>query len=372
MTEVQEGMLENVDAPMGTPDPATTVGSPHGGEDAESTKEVGENAGQPPKRELAESSVPEEDSVPTKKLKEDLSERIPALLAKVEEGFSLTGEALQSVKQHLELHPQVATDLQNLASEYHQDRTSAKYSLAQIQSLIEKMSNLDWQVSGPKNEQHTALKSVCTKILTQVSGMHTCLKQVAQELKTANEEAKGSNQAVIDSLNQGLNAMAQSLTGVNRFDPPAPPSAPPAAPLAASTMGQPMTAMYGTPGYSSGYPMPSAPVTPAMPPGSNMTSAPTTPAMPPGPSMPSGPPVGMGTPSGSMGSAPMAEQPTRPLVLTVKDEAGQARRAAVSPTRHTPGSQLPGAYLNEFGLGCVSHGGFFHRRLPDAFLPKGI
>ena len=88
--------------------------------------------------------------------------------------------------------------------------------------------------------------------------------------------------------------------------------------------------------------------------------------------MPSGPPVGMGTPSGSMGSAPMAEQPTRPLVLTVKDEAGNARRAAVSPTRHAPGSQLPGAYLNEFGLGCVSHGGFFHRRLSDVFLPKGI
>jgi hypothetical protein len=66
VTEVQEGMLENVDAPMGTPVPATTVGSPHGGEDTESTKAVEENAGQPPKRELPESSVPEEDSVPTK------------------------------------------------------------------------------------------------------------------------------------------------------------------------------------------------------------------------------------------------------------------------------------------------------------------
>ena len=179
MTDVQEGTLENVDAPMGTPVPAAVVSSPHRGEDAESTKEVGEEAGQPPKREFTESSVPEVDSVPTKKLKEDLSERIPALLVKVEEGFSLTGEALQSVKQHLELHRQVAMDLQNLASEYHQDRTSSKYSLAQIQSLIEKMSNLDWQVSGPKNEQHTSLKSVCSKILTQVSGMHTSLKQVA-------------------------------------------------------------------------------------------------------------------------------------------------------------------------------------------------
>ncbi|CAL1161716.1 unnamed protein product [Cladocopium goreaui] len=148
VTDVQEGTLENVDAPMGTPVPAAVVSSPHGGEDTESTKEVGEEAGQPPKREFTESSVPEVDSVPTKKLKEDLSERIPALLVKVEEGFSLTGEARQSVKQHLELHRQVAMDLQNLASEYHQDRTSSKYSLAQIQSLIEKMS------------MHTSLKQV--------------------------------------------------------------------------------------------------------------------------------------------------------------------------------------------------------------------
>ena len=70
VTEVQEGALETVDAPMGTPILAAVVSSPHGGEDTESTKEVGEEAGQPPKREFPESSVPKEDSVPTKKLKE--------------------------------------------------------------------------------------------------------------------------------------------------------------------------------------------------------------------------------------------------------------------------------------------------------------
>ena len=64
------------------------------------------------------------------------------------------------------------------------------------------------------------------------------------------------------------------------------------------------------------------------------------------------------------------EQPPRPLVLMVADESGAPRRAAVSPTRHLPGSKLSGTYLNEFGLGCIHHAGGFHRRLPDGFLPK--
>ena len=64
------------------------------------------------------------------------------------------------------------------------------------------------------------------------------------------------------------------------------------------------------------------------------------------------------------------EQPPRPLVLMVADESGAPRRAAVSPTRHLPGSKLSGTYLNEFGLGCIHHAGGFHRRLPDVFLPK--
>ena len=61
----------------------------------------------------------------------------------------------------------------------------------------------------------------------------------------------------------------------------------------------------------------------------------------------------------------VGDQPPQPLVLMVADETGVQRRAAVSPTRHPPGSKLSGAYLNEFGLGCIAHGGGFHRRLPD-------
>ena len=190
-----------------------------------------------------------------------------------------------------------------------------------------------------------------------------------EALKSIHTELSEGNEKLIKAINDGFSTLAAAFTATSLpgnelagsgFPPAHPPAPPPVAPPVAPSV----TSMYGMPVYASSYAAapPSAPVTPAMPPGSNMTGAPTTPAMPPGPSMA----------SGSMGSAPMAEQPTRPLVLTVKDEAGQARRAAVSPTRHAPGSQLPGAYLNEFGLGCVSHAGGFHRRLPDVFLPKGV
>ena len=37
---------------------------------------------------------------------------------------------------------------------------------------------------------------------------------------------------------------------------------------------------------------------------------------------------------------------------------------------HPAGTKLSGAYLNEFGPGCIAYGGGFHRRLPDLFLPK--
>jgi hypothetical protein len=345
VAEIQEGTLETVDAPTGTPIPAAAMSSPHGGEDTESTKEVAEEEGQPSKRELPESSVPAEDSVPTKRLQDDLSEKIPALLAKVEEGFSLTGQALKSVQLHVELHKQVAMDLQNLASEYHQDRTSSKYSLAQIQSLIEKMTNLDWQVSGPKNEQNTSLKSVCSKILTQVSGMNTSLKQLAQELKTSNEEVKTSNQAVIDTLNQGLNAMAQALTGVNQSDPPmkgsqftpSVPAPPGVTPLTPATAG-------GVPAVPEGAPVPMGSVPAYGQPGYAATN--------PG-----------------VGSSATGPQPRQALRILVKDEGGRTVPIPVSPIPNPPGARLDPNYMGEFGMGFVQVRGNFHRKLPMHFLP---
>ena len=63
--------------------------------------------------------------------------------------------------------------LTNLASEYHVRRTSSKYSVAHIQALMDKMRNLEWQVSGPKSEQNLSLQSVSNKFLTQVTGINS-------------------------------------------------------------------------------------------------------------------------------------------------------------------------------------------------------
>lgn len=76
VAEIQEGTLETVDALTGTPIPAAAVSFPHGGEDTESTKEVAEEEGQPPKRDLPESSVPAEASEPAKRLKLELRGRV--------------------------------------------------------------------------------------------------------------------------------------------------------------------------------------------------------------------------------------------------------------------------------------------------------
>lgn len=127
--------------------------------------------------------------------------------------------------------------LTNLASEYHVGRTSSKYSLAQIQALIDKMSNLEWQVSGPKSEQNLSLKSVSNKVLTQVTNINSNLKLLQQELKS-------SNDGLADALNKGLNAMATALTGLTG------PQAPPEMPTAKGVVGSAGHApKYGQPGY---------------------------------------------------------------------------------------------------------------------------
>ena len=99
---------------------------------------------------------------------------------------------------------------------------------------------------------------------------------------------------------------------------------------------------YGLPGYAAAPPMP-APLTPRMPSGSAGTTN---------------------------QAVPEASEARAPLVLIAADEAGNRKRIAVSPTRHQNTQHLNTGYLHEFGLGCVAHQGFYHRRLPDVFLPK--
>jgi hypothetical protein len=102
-----------------------------------------------------------------------------------------------------------------------------------------------------------------------------------------------------------------------------------------------------------------------------MPNAPPMPAAPAMPSatMPSATMPGVTMPGAPMAGAPTVDQPPRALKIVVKDESGRPRNVAVSPTRNAPGSRLPAAYMEEFGLGFIPHQGYFHRRLPDHFMP---
>ena len=124
--------------------------------------------------------------------------------------------------------------------------------------------------------------------------------------------------------------------------PPAPPAgAPPAMPAVPAA---PAAPLYGMPGYASGYGgTPTGAPAPVM-------HAPQTPRTPP--AMMTTGTTGAAAPSGAESSEARA-----PLILIAADEAGNRRRIAVSPTRHQSTQHL-------------AHQGFYHRRLPDIFIPK--
>ena len=294
---------------------------------------------------------------PEKRARKSLEDELGKLMERTREGYDLTAAALEKVQQHLDIRRQLGKDLTQLAQEVHCDKVGAKYQLAQLQQVLGSFQNLEWQVGGSKQESNTSIKAIANKLLAAATTSKEALKSIHAELREGNEK-------VIQAINDGFEKLAAafqatSLRGKETagagfppgFPPvPSPPVAPPAAPPVAPSA----TAMYGMPAYASSCAAapPNTPQTPAV--------VPTAPAA----SSISMPPAPTG------GAAGLNQQPPQPLILMVADESGQPRRAAVSPTRHLPGSKLSGTYLNEFGLGCIHHAGGFHRRLPDVFLPK--
>ena len=287
---------------------------------------------------------------PEKKARKSLEEEMGKLMERTREGFDLTAAALDKVQQHLDISRQSSKDLAQLAQDVHCEKVGAKYQLAQLQQVLSSFQNLEWQVGGTKAESNTSIKAIANKTLANVTASKEALKSIHTELREGNEK-------LIKAINDGFGTLAAAFTATqlpgkepagSGFPPVPPPTAPPVAPS--------VTAMYGMPGYASSYAAtpPGTPQTPALVPTAPLGSSAT---MPPAP---------------TVGAAAMSEQPPRPLVLMVADESGAPRRAAVSPTRHLPGSKLSGTYLNEFGLGCIHHAGGFYRRLPDVFLPKGV
>ena len=111
-----------------------------------------------------------------KRFQLELEAKIPALIQKVEQGFTLTGQALTAVQGHLEVQKKMQDDLSSFAAEYHGDKVSHKYALAAITNLGEKVKNIEWKVSGGKQDVNNSMKSLTQKLLTQVSQMNSNAK----------------------------------------------------------------------------------------------------------------------------------------------------------------------------------------------------
>ena len=298
--------------------------------------------------ESAETSEPPSKKARTSGMSEELESRFVKLMETTTTGFECTRQALNSVQEHLELLRRCQKDLSDLASEVHTSRVSEKYYLTQLQQLYTAFGQMEWQLTGPKAESHTSMKSVLGKILGSSTSVKEGVKVLFEELK------QGQNRTV-EAIEKGFGTLCEALVR------------------------NPIPTRDGPGGGASAAFPPQAPVTGAVPP---MPTVPAMPAMPsagyglPGyasaPAMPT--PLTPRVPTGAMGSTgpTVAEsnEAKTPLVLIANDEAGNRKRIAVSPTRHASTQHLNPGYLHEFSLGCVVHNNFYHRRLPDVFLPK--
>ena len=85
---------------------------------------------------------------PEKKARKSMEEEMGRLMKRVREGFELTSSALDKVQQHLDISRQNSKDLTQLAQEVHYDKVGAKYTLAQMQSMLSCFQNVEWQLSS--------------------------------------------------------------------------------------------------------------------------------------------------------------------------------------------------------------------------------
>ena len=348
----------NPDMPEG-PAPTPTPASASVPESSEPDKKEDTAVESPKAVEPDEASEPPSKKARIEGMSEELESRYAKLMETATTGFECTREALNSVKEHMELLRVCQKDLSSLAAEVHTSRVSEKYYLTQLQQLHSAFANMEWQLTGPKAESHTSLKSMVGKTLGATTSVKEGLKALFEELKS------GQNRTV-EAIEKGFGSLCEALVKnpiPTRDGPPGasssefPPMAPgtgaippmPTVP-AMSTMPAMPSASYGMPGYANSANMapPAAPMAP-------MTPRMSTGAM------------------GSMGQTVVeGAEAKAPLVLIAQDQQGNRKRIAVSPTRHQSTQHLNPGYASEFSLGFAVHNGYYHRRLPEVFLPKEV
>ena len=106
---------------------------------------------------------------------------------KLEQSFEVNKEALNAVKDYLLSHQKLAQDVSSLASEYGYDRCSNKYMLAELQSIMTKFANMEWQLAGAKSEQSQSVKGLLVKILAKVGNIR---EEVSRRIGARASEAE--------------------------------------------------------------------------------------------------------------------------------------------------------------------------------------
>ena len=137
------------------PDPKSPT-EEKGDKPDEADVEILELPGKDRKREKS----PEIERGDVKRLCAALETQLPSVLEKLHEGYQLTAESLQAVKERTALDKQMQKDLSELARSHGSEHTSQKYFLSIMQENVKRAENLEWQVGGTKSEANTSLKSI--------------------------------------------------------------------------------------------------------------------------------------------------------------------------------------------------------------------
>ena len=130
-----------------------------------------------------------------------IAEKIPLLMAKVEEGYALTGQALRAVQQHMDVQKRQCDDFAAFMTEYHGDKVIQKYALAAINNLGARVRDIACQVSGSKADVNNSVKSLSQKLLSEVIQLNNTTKSN----HTSWVEA-------VKGIKEGLTELARAVT----------------------------------------------------------------------------------------------------------------------------------------------------------------
>lgn len=291
----------------------------------------------------------------------------------LEKASGLLDETTSQIKQN-------NVEVEQLSKQMGLDQASCRWQLATLQTFTNKLESMEWQISGGKRLVAPTLKEQGSNLLKE-------MKQVSYLLDQNQKQSRAQSDLLIShlkSIERALGNMASSFSqisivtnapgGGGTTAPAVAPTGTPTVPAAAMPAGTPTvptatmpaaaaTTAEATPPLMPGYAaIPSAgggtPITPGAP-GVNVAPAPTAPTFPPVPAFPLGTPPASGITQG---------QPGR---LRIRSHDGTILARAVSPTGRRV-EQVSREWLDEFGMGTITHQGLLYRVIPDSYLGNSV